>query len=328
MPDAQKTGKGRHGALEGDVRLPFGRPEFQIDGCRGGIMTCWICGGEDLTLVRKGTRFEDLAAANFRVTDSDYGHTGDIFRCRSCGFYQCSKFTDVLELYEEMDDQTYEGTSSARSLQAERTLRTIGKFRTGGRLLDVGAGSGILVGEAIRLGYQAEGIEPSKYLQSMAKEKNLPIRLGVLSNQEPEAQYDVVTLIDVIEHVSNPVELLSTIRHVLRPQGVAVVVTPDVGSFAARLLGWKWWHFRYAHIGYFDRKTFLLAIKHAGLNPIHVCRPTWYFSFDYLIERLATYFPVVAKLPLPSLVRNLIIPLNLFDSILVVCGRREAASEE
>lgn len=291
-------------------------------------MPCWICRGEDLTLVRKGTRLEDLAAANFRVTDADYGRTGDIFRCQSCGFYQCSDFADVLQLYEEMDDLTYEETSSARSFQARKTLSTIGKFRASGRLLDVGAGSGILVGEAIKQGYQAEGIEPSKYLQSMAKKKDLPVCLGVLSEKEPEAKYDIVTLIDVIEHVSNPVELLSRIRHVLHPQGVAVVVTPDVGSFAARLLGWKWWHFRYAHIGYFDRKTFLLAIKNAGLRPIHVSRPTWYFSCDYLIERLATYIPAIAKLPVPSFIRNLIIPLNLFDSILVVCGRREATSEE
>jgi 2-polyprenyl-3-methyl-5-hydroxy-6-metoxy-1,4-benzoquinol methylase len=40
-------------------------------------------------------------------------------------------------------------------LQAERLLQSVSRHRPGGRLLDIGAGSGILVEVATRLGYRA-----------------------------------------------------------------------------------------------------------------------------------------------------------------------------
>ena len=34
-----------------------------------------------------------------------------------------------------------------------------------------------------------------------------------------------------------------------------VIVTPDIGSLAARIMGGRWWHYRVAHINFFNRRS-------------------------------------------------------------------------
>ena len=131
----------------------------------------------------------------------------------------------------------------------------------------------------------------------------------------------LVTLIDIIEHVTNPVELLRDVGEALESDGIGMVVTPDVGSLMAKVLGYRWWHFRVAHIGYFDCKTLNMALSRAGLKPLETFRPSWYFSSDYLLERVNRYVPTALSLPVPRFLKRITLPLNLFDSLCVIFGR-------
>lgn len=284
-------------------------------------MSCWVCGSEDLQLYRPGTLPSELTSDTFRITDAAYGTTATIYRCGDCGFLQCHDLDDVLSFYETMEDETYEETRAPRALQARKLIARIRRWRDGGRLLDVGAGSGILVEEAARAGFDAEGIEPSGWLHRQAAERGLEVRHGVLPHPEVRGPYDVVTLIDVIEHVPTPVPLLAGLREVMAEDGLAVVVTPDVGSLAARLMGRKWWHFRIAHIGYFNRDTLRRAVGAAGLAPADMHRPWWYHPADYLAERALGYLPRAVRPPVPRALSRVTVPLNLYDSLMVVCRR-------
>jgi SAM-dependent methyltransferase len=277
---------------------------------------CWVCDSQKMEFAKGSNIPETLNSEAFSITNSYYGTTGEIQRCKNCGFLQCSELENVLKFYEESEDPLYEEGRTARALQADRLLKVVQKYQHQGRLLDIGSGSGILVEQAIKMGYSAEGIEPSKWLQGQAQKYGLPIYLGTFPHPDLTGPYDVVTLIDVIEHVPNPVNLLSNIYNVLSEKGVLVVETPEVGSLMARILGWKWWHFRIFHIGYFNRKTLKMALDKAGFRQIGIKRPTWYFTADYLFERLLRYLPSFLQIPAPSFLRKIIIPLNLRDSLL------------
>ena len=287
---------------------------------------CWICESRHLTLARTSTLPDRVDATAFRITDSDYGRTAAIYRCAQCGFLQCSDFTDVLQYYAEMDDAGYEETREARGLQARKLLQSIAATRqlAGQRLLDVGAGSGILVEEAVRLGCLAEGIEPSATLQQTAAARGLPVRRGVLPSEDVTGPFDIVTLIDVIEHVPNPVELLDRMREVMADDGIGIIVTPDVGSIAARLMRRKWWHFRIAHIGYFNRSSLETAVRAARMHPVGFERPSWFFPANYLAERLFSYLPRILRPPVPSLLGEITVPLNLFDSMMATVTKDTA----
>lgn len=287
---------------------------------------CWICGGENTQLV-KPSNIENLTSESFFITDSHFGMTGAIYRCSSCQFLQCSELSEVLSYYENLVDFAYDAGRPERSIQARKILELVRELQPGGRLLDIGAGSGFLVEQAIRMGYQAKGIEPSGWLQKMAAQRDLPVHLGTFPHPAVCGQWDVVTLIDVVEHVSDPVALLRHIAGGLSQDGIAIVVTPDVNSIAARVLGWKWWHYRVAHIGYFHKRTLFLALDKAGLQPILLRRPAWYFTAEYVWQRAHRYLPGFLRMPPPRFVAGRIIPVNPRDSWLVVCRRKNSAHE-
>lgn len=278
---------------------------------------CWLCGEAELRCVKAADVPPTVDATAFRVTDANYGQSAAVYQCTACGFRQCSDFSDVLSFYQAMNDPGYEASRAPRALQAERLLRTVSQYRPDGRLLDIGAGSGIMVEVANRLGYCAEGIEPSTWMVEAATARGLKVHQGVLPKEETAGPYDMVTLVDVIEHVCDPVALLAEARAVMAPGGVGLVITPDVSSVAARAMGRRWWHYRMAHIGYFDRDTLVAALKRAGLEPIVVFRPSWYFTVDYLTERLAEYLPVLRRMRIAPLEKT-VVPLNLFDSLGIV----------
>ena len=285
---------------------------------------CWVCRSTATQQVKKAN-YQRLNADAFRITDANYGVTAAIFQCRSCGFRFCPQLTDLTRYYSEMQDEEYENTREQRALQLRHILHTIRRATAGTRLLDVGAGSGILVEQAIGLGYTAQGIEPSGYLSRQAANLGLPVIEGCFPGDAPDKRYDVITLIDVIEHVSDPGSMLRGTHAHLSPEGICVIVTPDVASLAAKLMGWRWWHYRLAHVGYFSRATLTRLARDCGFEVLSVSKPGWYFPASYLFERVMQYFPAPLRIQAPRFLDKLTIPLNLRDSMLLVCKPQGSA---
>ncbi|MCG3176487.1 MAG: Ubiquinone biosynthesis O-methyltransferase [Candidatus Omnitrophica bacterium] len=278
---------------------------------------CWVCDGSDLRPV-PGTSSGALTPDDVRISDSVYGTTGQLGRCIACGFVQCTDAGDVLARYAGMEDAAYEESRVPRALQMRRLLGGLRELRPDMRLLDVGAASGILVEEALRLGLRADGVEPSVWLSARARERGLPVLTGALPHPALKGPYDIVMLVDIIEHVERPVELLRQARELLTGTGRIVVVTPDRSSWAARLMGRRWWHYRRAHIGYFDLNTLDLAMRRVGMVRKRWSRPSWYFTLGYLLQRAVVYLPWLRATAARHARQSTIVPLNLRDSILAV----------
>jgi SAM-dependent methyltransferase len=283
---------------------------------------CWVCASECLFQVKPSEIKDALSSADFAITDKNYGVTAAIYQCQNCSFLQCSDITDVLQFYNAMDDESYEATRDQRALQAKKLIVDIRNFVPAGNLLDIGAGSGIMVEQADILGYQSTGIEPSVGLCNRAVAHGLNVINGVLPNSAVTQKFDVVTLIDIIEHVTDPYELVLEASKVMDDDAVMVIVTPDVSSIAARVMGWNWWHYRIAHVGYFNESNLRLLLGRAGLEVVSVSRPSWYFPLGYLLERVLTYFPSWLRFPVPSFLQRITLPLNLFDSLRLVCRKK------
>jgi SAM-dependent methyltransferase len=94
-----------------------------------------------------------------------------------------------------------------------------------GRLLDVGAGLGIFMGAAARLGWSVEGLEPSRTAWEAARLRTgSPVHLGLLEQVElPGGSYDAVTSFDLLRTVSDPMMFLRRARALLRPGGILVI---------------------------------------------------------------------------------------------------------
>jgi SAM-dependent methyltransferase len=281
-------------------------------------VNCWVCDSPSLYKIKNSDLSGEPKSTNFTITDKNYGETFALYRCNICGFVQCSEMDDPTIFYEDMVDELYQDTRGPRLVQAHQILKLIPSKYAEGNLLDVGAGSGILVEAAIKAGFNAKGIEPSSWLHSKAVGMGIPVVHGTLPSEEIGDNYDVITLIDVLEHVANPVNLLNEIRKVLSNSGCIIIVIPDLKSVAAKITKGKWWHFRYAHLGYFDSNTIKIACERACLKIVGLSRPTWYLPLDYLWDRLFVYLPKALYFSPPAFLKKVTLPINLFDSIAVI----------
>jgi 2-polyprenyl-3-methyl-5-hydroxy-6-metoxy-1,4-benzoquinol methylase len=278
---------------------------------------CWLCDGEAAHEWKPRNLPGRLTPADLKITDSHYGRTLRLLGCSRCGFIFADgeELAELEALYSALDDDGYVESSDARRLQMRWMLERVREHLPVRSLLDVGCATGLLLEEAQALGIHATGIEPSFALVQQARAKGMRAIHGVLPHAElSEWQYDLVALMDVIEHVSDPLALLRAGAARTRPGGALLVVTPDVSSAMAKLLGHRWWHLRAAHVCYFDERTMRAATSAAGLSVQAQFRPRWFFPVSYLMARVQQYVP----LPLPTLKQSwmgrAVIPLQLGDS--------------
>lgn len=276
---------------------------------------CRICGSLKTASYKKGIKKNSIHSSDFKITDSSYGRTLELSQCKNCEFVQAQNIENLLSMYEEMEDLEYQKTMSFRRLQFEKIFEICKSHFSGKTLLDIGTGAGEFLDVAQKNGYQSMGVEPSRWLANLAIQRNLNIVVGEIENLKSESIFDIITLVDVIEHVNDPKKLISDSKKYLKFGGQILVITPDLSSLFARLLGSRWWHFRVAHVGYFNQTNLDLLMNSQGFKLKFKFRPTWYFPIGYILDRLKNYKLGFLKKVIPKVFWNYLIPLQLYDSI-------------
>ncbi|WP_315810090.1 class I SAM-dependent methyltransferase [Pseudomonas sp. C9-3] len=109
------------------------------------------------------------------------------------------------------------------------------------KLMDVGCGNGEFLSLAGLMGLKASGIDPDEKAVSVAVNKGLDVRLGGfdLLSRENEA-YDIVTMNQVVEHVFDQRELLSSCYSALREDGLLWMAYPNPEAIGLRVFGSAW----------------------------------------------------------------------------------------
>ena len=124
----------------------------------------------------------------------------------------------------------------------DEVLERVERHVAPGRLLDVGAGPGLLLAVARARGWRAEGVDPNPWAAAHARAHiGVEVRVGTASGGTlDEAAFDAVTMMDLIEHLAAPEEAVAEAARATRPGGILAVLTPDAGSAVSRLLGRRW----------------------------------------------------------------------------------------
>lgn len=139
----------------------------------------------------------------------------------------------------------------------------------GKRLLDLGCGDGSFLALMRDAGWHVTGIDPDAKAARTAQERfGLTVIVGSLQDAGfPNQSFDAVTLSHVIEHVHDPVALLSECRRVLKPGGRAVIVTPNIRSLGHRRFGASWRGLEPPrHFNLFSSQTLRNCCQRAGLS--------------------------------------------------------------
>lgn len=277
-----------------------------------------MCNSRQINAYRAGT-FDpkQLSSAHFRITDSSYGQRWHLYKCKRCAFVFANPYlpeNEIIRFYSQLVDQEYSIEAEGRAKNFVTILKRLDRLTgTGGRLLDVGAASGIFLNLARQAGYRAEGVEPSTYLVAEARKKyGIEILKGTIDDVAADHRYSVITLLDIIEHLVDPVAFLTKVDRRLASGGILVLVTPDINSLAAQLAARRWWHYRMAHLNFFSLKSLNYLLEKMDYRIILRKRYIWHFSLYYLITRL---FPdVKKKKSLQKGLKSIHLKLNFFDS--------------
>lgn len=293
---------------------------------------CNLCGARDERLLFERPYVLDglSGCGGFAATTDRFEHYGRVVRCARCSLVYTNprpKSPALLEGYRVCMDETYATEASGRSINAHFNLNTIKRFVSSGRLLEVGASTGYFL-NAARVDFEVAGLEPCEWACRIARERfKLEVHPETLESQNRFApgQWDVVVLIDVLEHLTDPRVALERSASLLRPGGVLYAVTPDISSLTARLMRGYWWGLRPAHIYYYDRRTLGRALEQAGFEVLRIHSVGRIFSYGYWLSRLRHY-PSVLRRPLGWAIRTMgvedkFLYLDTRDSM-EVCARK------
>lgn len=292
---------------------------------------CNLCGADRCQVVFDSGATEGFEDFAYTITDDRVFPAPRMVRCASCGLVYASpgiKSQALYAKYRDMCDETYLSEEKGRRMSARIILGRIMKFKSGGRLLDIGCATGLFLDEARQAGWQTAGVELSRWAAGVAREKfKLAVFEGLLEEAKyPARHFDAVVMMDVIEHLPDPRGALMEIGRILKPDGILCVSTPDIGSFVSRLLKAKWWGVRLAHIFYFSRRSLTGMLNAAGFEIIACRSHVRIFSLGYLSARLSKYparpaalLTTAIKLFLPS---KKMMTVNLGDQIEVYARKK------
>lgn len=293
---------------------------------------CEVCGGCSIEVVYKqhGTPKE-----KYFITDDSYGTHGQIVKCLGCELFFVSpreKDQKIHCRYSSFSDLKYEKERLSRGESQKGIIEKCEEiYGKKGRLLDVGCATGVLLEVAKKRGWDTIGVEPSKWATKIARVNyNLDVFNGTLDSLKLKRKYfDVVTCIDVIEHVVSPRMLLANIYSLLKDDGLLCIVTPDIKSLAAKMLGERWWHVRPDHIYYFSMDSLTRLLESEGFRVETISRYAWNFSFDYWASRFKNKIPFVYKilmifisLPFIGFLAKRTYCINFYDSMAVYAKKR------
>ncbi len=280
------------------------------------MFSCVLCGG------RKSRPFFKTRDARFR-------------RCGECGLVQMFPRPETIgegEDYAGFDLDAYRDfMTEFRVPQYERDTALIKAHRSGGRLLDVGCGTGEFLDVAEKSGFQPLGVEPSAKASAIAGARHRVIRGEFRDAALPERSFEVITLWSVLEHVLDPPAVLRRVRVLLMEDGVVALRVPDVRGLLPKLalglykvtLGRTTvplrvlyqldWH--YKHFYGFDRGTIVKLMDAHGFEILELRREISYarrglpLRMEYLpvrwrATRALARISLSAVLPLAKLLRG------------------------
>ena len=198
-----------------------------------------------------------------------------VVRCPSCGFLYRHPGVQperVGELYTERYGSFLLGKYAQHRRRRYRLVlkafRPLFADGAGRRLLDFGCGAGLFLDVAHKRGFESYGVDLSE--DAIAQARTRPSGRNAFAGRPqdvPEVAaggFDVITLWSVLAHLATPVEELTALRGLLKPDGVLLILTVNANSLLLKADGARWNGFTPTHLKFYAPTTLPLLLRKAG----------------------------------------------------------------
>jgi SAM-dependent methyltransferase len=290
---------------------------------------CCLCEVNDTETIGAGEDFE------YRTSSDEFS----AMRCRRCGLVYLNP-RPALSEFERIYPANYHAFEFSekefgfvfqvrRRLEAKRLLSWCKDLPDDASIIDIGCGDGFhleLLRDFGKKSWTLEGVDTDGRAAAMAEKKNLKIHRGALEALDlPRDSYDLALLIQTVEHVADPPELLRQICSLLRPGGRLVTVTDNTDSLDFKLFKkrhWGGYHFP-RHWNLFNPATIRKLAEKTGFEveklTTQVSPVNWVYSIrNCLTDRQAPAW-IVEQFSLKTPVSLGI--FTVFDSLHNLFGR-------
>jgi len=209
-----------------------------------------------------------------------------ILRCLECNFIfqrPLPTETQLKDMYQEealLDNPYFDGLkknydqNNPAVLVYKKELKFLADIIKPGKVLDIGCAYGVFLDIARNFGWQPYGIEISEKMADYARSQfNLPVIQGTIAETSYENNFfQLITLWDVIEHLSDPLGVLEKCYKALEKYGLILIFTININSLIAKLahLSSKAKTFLYdcQHINFFSYDTLSALLRKVGFKEI------------------------------------------------------------
>ena len=143
------------------------------------------------------------------------------------------------------------------------------------RALDVGCATGMLLASLHAGDWEVQGVDLCPQSARYAlEERGVPVFVGTLEQARfPESSFQLVHFSHLIEHLPGPAGFLREVHRILRPEGFAVVTTPNIDGLQARLFRGRWRSAIADHLCLFSKKTLRRLLADSGFRVLRT--QTW-----------------------------------------------------
>lgn len=209
------------------------------------------------------------------------GDSYSVLFCNNCRIGTTEPQPDDTLLHELYSTQYYRNGEGARFIQpvewiiqGMRRLRIyrLAKHVKTGRALDIGCGSGRFLQTLQAFGWAVAGLELSDETATSARTIN-GLFVETSLNAFAENSFNLITMTHVLEHIRDPLQVLTKCSGLLKDGGIIAVAVPNIDSWQARITTNNWFHLDLPrHLWHFSESWLTKTFLDLGFEPVTVRR--------------------------------------------------------
>lgn len=216
---------------------------------------------------------------------TSYSNHFKVDRCSACGFiFMNPRFTQETlrgfygeDYYRGKAEYAYYDERGAERYARyvwDARIAFIMKYIRAGRILDIGSAFGGFLRASVPH-FEPSGIEFSEYAGNYARKRmGSQIHVGTLADHNfPRDYFLVITMIEVLEHLASPAEVVKECHKLLQKGGLLVIQTANMDGIQAKIQGKKYAYYMPGHVSYFTKKNLVSLLKRSGFGRIRVYHP-------------------------------------------------------